>query len=76
MSIYEMMRLSSDDYTGLDTYSSGVFAVLWQIGQLAENGLAFLYLGFWIKACKKMAYKNAYQPLQVRVGERWLEVIE
>ena len=57
-------------------YSPGVYAVLWQIGQLAENGLTFLYLGFWIKACKKMAYKNAYQPLQVRVGEQWLDVIE
>ncbi|MDD1640079.1 MAG: hypothetical protein LUQ68_00685, partial [Methylococcaceae bacterium] len=25
------------------------------------------YLGFWIKACKKMAYKTNYQPIQLLI---------
>ena len=54
-------------------YSLGVYAVLWQIEQALIQQKEFLYLGFWIKACKKMAYKSNYQPLQLFIDNQWIE---
>jgi arginine-tRNA-protein transferase len=34
-------------------------------------GLPYLYLGYWIQGCRKMAYKQAYRPLEVLVEGRW-----
>ena len=56
-------------------YSLGVYAVLWQIEQARSLGLRYVYLGFWIKDCQKMAYKIQYQPLQGLVTQRW-QVLE
>ena len=53
------------------SYSPGTYAVLWQIQQARELGLEYVYLGFWIKHCQKMAYKNQYQPLQGFINQRW-----
>ncbi|MDP2903856.1 MAG: arginyltransferase [Methylovulum sp.] len=53
-------------------YSLGAYAVLWQIGQLQKRQREFLYLGFWIKACKKMAYKSDYQPMQLLIDNQWI----
>ena len=55
-------------------YSLGVYAVLWQINQLKHRNKEFLYLGFWIEACKKMTYKSEYQPLQGLIENRWVEI--
>jgi arginine-tRNA-protein transferase len=52
--------------------SLGVFSILAQIKLCKEMGLPFVYLGYWIKACKKMSYKIEYRPAQVRIDERWL----
>jgi leucyl-tRNA---protein transferase len=56
------------------SYSLGVYAVLWEIEQAYLQQKEFLYLGFWIKDCKKMAYKNDYQPIQLLIDNRWLEI--
>jgi leucyl-tRNA---protein transferase len=56
------------------SYSLGAYAVLWQIEQALLHQKEFLYLGFWIKACKKMAYKNDYQPLQLLIDNQWVEM--
>ncbi|MCX7097776.1 MAG: arginyltransferase [Methylococcales bacterium] len=55
------------------SYSLGVYAVLWQIEQARLHQKEFLYLGFWIEACKKMAYKSDYQPLQLLINQEWVE---
>ena len=55
------------------SYSLGVYAVLWQIEQAKKQNREFVYLGFWIKKCKKMAYKSNYQRLQVLLDKRWIE---
>jgi arginyl-tRNA--protein-N-Asp/Glu arginylyltransferase len=55
-------------------YGLGVYAVLWQIEQAKQAGKTFLYLGFWIEACKKMAYKSNYQPMQLLIDNQWIEV--
>jgi len=58
------------------SYSLGVYAVLWQIEQATLHQKEFLYLGFWIKACKKMAYKSDYQPMQLLINNQWIEMTE
>lgn len=56
----------------LSSYSLGTYAVLWQIERALHEKREFVYLGFWIKECKKMAYKNQFQPMQVLVNNQWL----
>jgi arginyl-tRNA--protein-N-Asp/Glu arginylyltransferase len=53
------------------SHSLGVYAVLWQIQYAKEQGLEWLYLGFWIAGCQKMNYKSQYQPLQGLVNQQW-----
>ena len=55
--------------------SLGAYAILWQIEQAQLQQREFLYLGFWIKACKKMAYKSVYQPLQLLIDNQWTEMV-
>jgi arginine-tRNA-protein transferase len=55
-------------------YSLGTYAVLWQIEQAKLQHREFLYLGFWIEACTKMAYKSLYTPRQLLVDKQWIEV--
>lgn len=52
-------------------YSPGTYAVLWQIEQARQLHLDYVYLGFWIKDCRKMRYKIQYQPLQGLINQQW-----
>jgi arginine-tRNA-protein transferase len=54
--------------------SLGTFAVLWQIGEARRRELPWVYLGFWISGCRKMAYKGTFRPLQARIGSRWVRL--
>jgi arginine-tRNA-protein transferase len=54
-----------------DARSLGRFAILWQIEHCRREGLPYVYLGYWIRNCRKMAYKADYQPLEVLVNNRW-----
>jgi len=52
--------------------SPGTFVVLWHVVRAAELGLPHVYLGYWIPACPKMAYKARFQPLErLGAGEVW-----
>lgn len=51
--------------------SPGTLAILTQIDTARQLGLDWLYLGYWIPACRKMAYKNRFRPLQVFRGGQW-----
>lgn len=51
--------------------SFGTYNILWQIELCRKLNLDFVYLGFWIKESKKMAYKAGYQPLQGLVDGEW-----
>lgn len=44
--------------------SLGVYNVLWQIELCRKLGLDFVYLGYWIRDSRKMAYKTGYRPAQ------------
>ena len=52
--------------------SLGVYAVLWQIHRARELGLPSVYLGYWIKQCRKMSYKINYRPIELLVNGRWV----
>ena len=49
----------------------GIYNVLWQIDLCRQLGLDFVYLGYWIKDSRKMAYKTQYQPAQGLIGGIW-----
>ena len=50
---------TDDIYNGL-----GNFMVLWTIKKAQEIGLPYVYLGYLIKDCRKMSYKERYGPLE------------
>ena len=51
--------------------SFGTFSILWQIEQCKRLGLPYLYLGYWIRASRKMAYKAKFQPLEGLIHGVW-----
>ncbi len=51
--------------------SYGTYNVLWQIELCRQLQLPFLYLGYWIRESRKMAYKANFQPLQGLVHGAW-----
>lgn len=54
--------------------SLGSYNILWQIGQCQANGLPYLYLGYWIRDCHKMAYKSRFKPIEGLVAGAWREL--
>lgn len=52
--------------------SLGRYAILWQTGEAARLGLDAVYLGYWIKNCRKMSYKTEYRPIELLVNQRWV----
>ncbi|MBS4098926.1 MAG: arginyltransferase [Sulfuricella sp.] len=51
--------------------SYGTFNILWQAALCRSLGLPWLYLGYWIAASDKMAYKINFRPLQGLAGNTW-----
>lgn len=52
--------------------SLGRFAILWQIGEACRMNLQAVYLGYWIKNCRKMNYKTQYRPIELFVNQHWV----
>ncbi len=51
--------------------SPGRFAVLYLIEQARIQDLNWLYLGYWIRDCRKMNYKDEYRPLEYFYNNDW-----
>lgn len=51
--------------------SLGTYAILWQIAQCQHLDLPYLYLGYWIRHSRKMAYKAQFRPLEALQQGAW-----
>lgn len=51
--------------------SLGKLAILALIDRCKQQGLPYLYLGYWIKECQKMRYKIDYRPIELLINGRW-----
>ncbi len=56
--------------------SFGTFSILWQVAQCREMNLPYLYLGYWIRQSRKMAYKARFRPIEGRIGGNWRELTD
>lgn len=54
--------------------SLGTWAILWQIEECRKLGLPYLYLGYFIRDCQKMAYKQQFRPQELLLKGRWVRL--
>jgi arginyl-tRNA--protein-N-Asp/Glu arginylyltransferase len=52
----------------------GTYNILWQIAQCSANNLPYLYLGYWIRESRKMAYKADFRPIEGLIDGVWQEL--
>lgn len=45
--------------------------VLDHIRRAQRKGLPYVYLGYWVADCRKMAYKMRYRPLEALGMNGW-----
>jgi arginine-tRNA-protein transferase len=51
--------------------SLGTFAILWQLEEARRRGLPHVYLGYWIRECRKMNYKTRFRPIEALQDGHW-----
>lgn len=54
--------------------SYGSYGVLWQVEVCRRLQLPYLYLGYWIRESRKMAYKVRFHPLEGRIRGEWRDI--
>jgi leucyl-tRNA---protein transferase len=55
-------------------HSMGNFIILDHITRAARAGLSYVYLGYWIEGCSRMAYKTKFRPVEALIGGAWREM--
>ncbi len=55
----------------LSRRSLGTYSIIRQIRQASSAGLPYLFLGYWIKDCPKMDYKQNFRPLELLLDGKW-----
>ncbi len=56
--------------------SLGTYMVLDHIARAKSMGLAYVYLGYWVRGSRKMDYKGRFLPQERLMPEGWLRVEE
>lgn len=51
--------------------SLGTFIILWHVERARALDLPYVYLGYWIRESRKMAYKARFTPLEQLDGAVW-----
>lgn len=77
--IVSIVDMLDDGFSAIYTFydcdvpraSYGTFAVLWQIAECQRAGLPWLYLGYWIRDSRKMAYKEKFHPIAALRNGEW-----
>ncbi len=61
--------------------SPGTYSILRQLLYARERGLDYAYLGYWVKDCQSLAYKQRFRPHEILAGypapgepAQWLKV--
>jgi leucyl-tRNA---protein transferase len=52
----------------------GTYNILWQIDQCIAHGMPYLYLGYFIRQSRKMAYKANFRPIEMLIDNHWIEM--
>jgi len=55
----------------LERRSPGTFMILWLIERAREMELPHVYLGYWVRESRKMAYKARFVPSEILLGGVW-----
>ncbi len=55
----------------MDKRSLGIFGVLVQVNIAQSLGLPWVYLGYWIKDCRKMLYKQKFSAVECYINQQW-----
>ena len=50
---------------------TGTLASITQLEEMGREGLAYVYLGYWIEGSETMDYKARFQPLECFDGKSW-----
>lgn len=59
----------------MEKRSLGTELIIRLVEETTARGLDFVYLGYWIKQCKKMAYKARFPALQQLTANGWEDFI-
>ena len=52
--------------------SLGTFMILDHIARARRLGLAYVYLGYWVRGSRKMDYKSRFLPQERQMPEGWV----
>ncbi len=52
----------------------GNYIILDHITRAGRAGLPYVYLGYWIEGCDRMAYKRQYQPAEALLAGVWRDL--
>ena len=56
--------------------SAGTYMVLWHVERARDLGMPYVYLGYWIADCRKMAYKTRFRPIEALGPAGWREMTD
>ena len=55
-------------------FSPGRLLVLNLVSLTKQKQLKYVYLGYWIKNCRKMSYKGEYRPIECFTNDHWVRL--